>query len=326
MQLCSSWNITNVRETPIKIVNAYICNQKYPGEVLVKDTASEYYGRYPIPAGACTKLRADFYIKPLTKRKKDLKLKLTFIDQYGQKIKKTTQFICPERHSLPIVELETESVAELTNEIERTIVSILKAEIVRYKANGRSTGELSSICLLKNGNRVTSIFQDNSNSRETSQQEIETDLDTIELTCENGDRLVDYYNSLTDVNDKSLFVNGLLSRVNRKIEFYCVSYLILYVMKKIGKLNVTLNKIKSSYAPDKKWFQMFLKPKKSTNTERHQRHGFSDALGLVNGLLRYAHNEFNEQDLDNVELFVNSISEHAFKIPEKINTIRASRI
>jgi hypothetical protein len=60
--------------------------------------------------------------------------------------------------------------------------------------------------------------------------------------------------------------------------------------------------------------------------ENHQRHGYSDALGVINGLLRYEHQSFTENDLDDIEEFVTNIDEHSFQIEEKINSVRSYRL
>jgi hypothetical protein len=60
--------------------------------------------------------------------------------------------------------------------------------------------------------------------------------------------------------------------------------------------------------------------------EPHQRYGFSDLLGMINGLLRYEHQSFTDIELDLLEEFISSLKEHTFNIEEKINSIRAFRL
>ncbi|KTC84438.1 hypothetical protein [Legionella drozanskii] len=54
--------------------------------------------------------------------------------------------------------------------------------------------------------------------------------------------------------------------------------------------------------------------------------GLSNVLMLLNGLLNYFHPDFDEEMLDTIEEFVHGLSEHSFKIPEKITAIRALRL
>ena len=89
---------------------------------------------------------------------------------------------------------------------------------------------MGSIYALYNGRKIKSIYQDGwTNSKSGEIQEIVSDPENAHVSSENGDTLVNYYNELNDDADKELFINSLISRINREKEYYCVSYLLLYV-------------------------------------------------------------------------------------------------
>ena len=55
-------------------------------------------------------------------------------------------------------------------------------------------------------------------------------------------------------------------------------------------------------------------------------HGFSDYVRLLDGLLRYEHPKFTEEDLNKVEEFIDGLDEYVFHIPERLYAIRAYRL
>jgi len=136
-----------------------------------------------------------------------------------------------------------------------------------------------------------------------------------------------YFEALSEESEKDSFVNALLIRLNCRQEYYCVSYLTLYVLFRIGYLSDGLTAALQTLPERKTWFsrarERFTGP---TLPEKHQQYGYSDFLGMINGLLRYEHREFSEQDIDEIDRFVSQSSEHPFRIPEKLNSIRSLRI
>lgn len=213
-------------------------------------------------------------------------------------------------------------------DIEKKVAAVLKDEINRYKKYGRRSGELGSIYALYNGRKIKSIYQDGwTNSKSGERQEIVSDPENAHVSSENGDALVNYYNELNDEAEKELFINSLISRINREKEYYCVSYLILYVLFRIGRLNDGLDASESYLQKKQSLLDRLLhkKPKEEL-LELHQRFGFSDALGLINGLLRYEHPSFSNKELDLIDQFISNVEEHAFSIDEKINSIRSFRL
>jgi hypothetical protein len=297
---------------------------------MTRDVNSEYYGSYPVPPYSTTDLHADFWIDPPIRRLgKDLRLDVVFLDQYGQKRKiRNVEFLSDKRKKRTPTNLQVEAIHALENDIEKKVAAVLKDEINRYKKFGRRSGEIGSVYALYNGRKIKSIYQDSwSSSKSGERQEIVTDPENAHVSSENGDALVDYYSELNADAEKELFVNSLISRINRGKEYYCVSYLILYVLFRIGRLHDGLAASKIYLQKKQSLFERLLHRKaKEELLESHQRFGFSDALGLINGLLRYEHPSFSDEELDLIDQFISSVEEPAFRIDEKINSIRSFRL
>ena len=330
MQVVSYWYITNQTGRPVKILNAYIVKPEVFGHVMTKDVNSQYHGSYPVPAHSTTDLHANFWINPpIRKVGKNLKLDIVFVDQYGQKRAiKNVEFVSDKRKTSTPKSLQVEAIYNLEHDVEKKVAAVLKDEINRYKKFGRRSGELGSIYSIYNGRKIKSIYQDGwTNSKSGERQEIVSDPESAHVYSENGDTLINYYNELNNTAEKELFINCLISRINREKEYYCVSYLIFYVLFRIGRLNDALVATKIGLQKKQSLLDRLLgrKPKEEL-LEVHQRHGFSDALGLINGLLRYEHLSFSDNELDLIDEFISNVEEHTFRIDEKINSIRSFRL
>lgn len=332
MQVVSYWYITNPTDLPIRILNTCISRHRISGHVSIKDINSEYHGSYPIPPHATTDLHADFWIHPpICKEGKDLKVDISFIDSFGQERRvKNVKIASDKKKRIIPKSFQTEAIYQIEHDIEKKVAAVLKDEISRYKKYGRSSGEMGSTYAMCEGRKIKSIYQDGwSSSKSGERQEIVSNPDNSHLYSENGDTLTEYYNKITDNREKELFINSLLSRLDREKEYYCVSYLIIYVLFRIGKLNEGLVAAKlrlQKKLPKQSFWGRILKKPTNELLEPHQRYGFSDALGMINGLLRYEHQSFTEIELDLLEEFISDLKEHTFSIEEKINSIRSFRL
>jgi len=88
-----------------------------------------------------------------------------------------------------------------------------------------------------------------------------------------------------------------------------VTYFIVRVFWKIGKLNESLEKAKAELPQGE--MKAF---------------GLSNTLMLFNGLLRHRYPDFTNDMLDDIEKFLVGLKEHPFQIPEKIAAIRTARL
>ncbi|MCU7795633.1 MAG: hypothetical protein KZQ75_00740 [Candidatus Thiodiazotropha sp. (ex Myrtea spinifera)] len=330
MQIVTYWYVTNTTDKPVNILNAYIKKPLTQGLVLIKDVHSDYHGSYPIPPNTTTDLQADFWIAPpIGKEGKDLTVDIIFVDQYGQKRKlKHTVIPSDKRKATDPKKLEEEAVYKLEHDVEKQVAAVLKDEINRYKKYGRSSGQLGSVYATHQGRKITSIYQDGwTSSRAGERQEIVIDPENSQVTTENGDSLVGYYNDLKEGADKELFINSLISRLDREKEYYCVSYLIIYILFRIGRLSDGLVAACIGLEVKPTLMDIILRRKPTEKLlEPHQRYGYSDTLGMINGLLRYEHQSFSNDELDNVEEFIANTDGHTFQIGEKINSIRSFRV
>lgn len=329
MQLSSHWYVTNKTDKPINILNVYIKKPRIQGRIMLKDTHSSYYGSYPVLPNTITEASADFWVlPPFCKEGKNFKVDIVFIDQYGKKrTVKDVVFESDKRNAPVPVKLVEEEIYKLKHDIEKKVAAVLKDEINRYKKYGRRSGELGSILVTHNGKKIKKIYQDSwESSKSGERQEIVNDPENYSVGSENGDILVKLFNELQNDKDKELFINSLIFRLSRDKEYYCVSYLILYVLLRIRLLSKVLDTAKISLQTRKSFWQKLGFKKSTSPLEQHQQYGFSDFLGLINGMLRYEHTAFTVQELDKIEEFVTNLSEHTFKISEKLNSVRSYRL
>lgn len=332
MQVVSYWYITNPTDLPIRILNTYISHPRISGHASIKDVNSDYHGSYPIPPHTTTDLHADFWIHPpIRKEGKDLKVDISFIDSFGQKRSiKNVKIPSDKKKKTTPKSLPSEAIYQIEHNIEKKVAAVLKDEISRYKKYGRRSGQLGSTYAIYGGRKIKRIYQDGwSSSKSGERQEIVTNPENSHVYSENGDTLTEYYNKITDDHEKELFINSLLSRLNKEKEYYCVSYLIAYVLFRIGKLRKGLASAKISLQKKKSkqsFFDKISRKPAHELLEAHQRYGFSDFLGMINGLLRYEHQSFTDTELDLLEEFIIDLKEHIFTVGEKINSIRAFRL
>lgn len=330
MQIVTYWYVTNRTDQPVNILNAYITKPRSEGMVMTKDTCSDYHGSYPVPPNATTDLHADFWINPPFRREgKAIRVDIVFVDQNGQKRRvRNVHIESDKRKSKTPVQLQKESVYKLENEIEKKVAAFLKDEITRYKKFGRQHGELGSLHVVYKSRIVKQIYGDGwSHSDSGKRLEIVSDPENVVIKSENGDALIALFKGLDDEGDKELFINSLITRLNREKEYYCVSYLILYVLFRIGELERGLNTADASLVPQSTWVDRVLRREpRERLLEHHQRHGLGDMLGLLNGLLRYDHPSFTDTELDAIEAFVEKPREFSDRIEEKIHSARSFRL
>jgi hypothetical protein len=274
-------------------------------------------------------MRISGYIRLFLEKERGFKAQIVFIDQYGQKRTiRNVEFNSDKKRQPPFVRLAEEAIYKLEHDIVKKVAAVLKDEVSRYKKYGRRWGQIGSVEASYKGNTIRQIYQDGWTSSKTGQrQEIISDPKNAVVRSENGDALVEFFNKLDNESDGEFFVDSMISRLDRNKEYYAVSYLILYVLFRVGKLDRALRAAKISlYRNRPFWNRVFHRRPKGPLLEQHQRYGSSDFLGLLNGLLRYEHPNFEDSDLDLVEEFVSGIDEHTFRIGEKINSARAFRL
>jgi hypothetical protein len=209
----------------------------------------------------------------------------------------------PAEPARPAMEL----VSSITNPVEKEVATVLQAEMSRYEKCGRRVGGLGSVRLIVDGRETVGVGTDSWNPHSATNQSICEVPDTCDLRSDNLEALMAFYERLT-TPEKKQFASALLARLDGKA-YLPVSYFIVCVLWKIGRLNDALEKAKANLPQGE--IKVF---------------GLSNVLMLLNGLLRYRHPDFTNAMLGDIERFLVGLKEHPFQIPEKLVAIRTARL
>ena len=244
---------------------------------------------------------------PWRKPGKQLRVKIGIADDEGHE-----QFLTFDMRVLSAAAEEPakpplEMVSSISNRVEREVATVLQAELARYEKCGRRVGGLGSVHLAIDGREITGVGTDSWNPNSPNNQSISPNPDACDLRSDNLDALIAFYQDLS-ANEKEQFASALLARMDGKA-YPPVTYFIVCVLWKIGRLKEALEKAKASLPQGE--IKVF---------------GLSNALMLLNGLLRYRHPDFTNEMLDDIERFLIGLKEHPFQIPEKLAAIRTTRL
>jgi hypothetical protein len=200
-----------------------------------------------------------------------------------------------------------EMVSSITDPAEKEVAAVLQAELSRYEKCGRRVGGLGSVHLAIDGREMTGVGTDSWNPNSPKNQSISDNPDACDLRSDNLEALMAFYDRLSPA-EKERFAAALLARIDGKA-YLPVSYFIVLVLLKIGRLKEALERAKSNLPQGE--ISVF---------------GLSNALMLLNGMLRYRHPDFTNEMLDEIEKFLDGLNEHSFQIPEKLAAIRTARL
>ncbi len=244
---------------------------------------------------------------PWRKPGKHVRVKMGIADDEGRE-----QFLAfdmrvlsaaPEEPANPSLEV----VSSISNPVEREVATVLQAELARYEKCGRRVGGLGSIHLAIDGREIAGVGTDSWNPNSPNNQSILANPDACDLRSDNLDALTAFYEGLS-ANEKEQFASALLARMDGKA-YLPMTYFIVCVLWKIGRLKDALEKAKANLPQGE--IKVF---------------GLSNALMLLNGLLRYRHPDFTNEMLDDIERFLVGLKEHPSQIPEKLAAIRTARL
>lgn len=292
------WSFTNTLPYNITALNAFLTKpQKVKGHVLIKNPEADIYGSYVIPSGYTTEVHADFAIDNDHGKSEDkiLKINIDFQDSIGRLHKVRNVDVYPIKvNAVKQEKLAVENSSKITNETERKLVSVLKNEIQQYKVRGRREGGLGTVDWPRGtiewtqaGSTIQFLFQ-------TSSEE--------HVRSEHATALLNLYKNASK-GKKKIFIQALLDRIDRKSEYRDVAYLIIFVLFLCGFLKEGLVVAKKDLLNDKA-------------------HGFSDMLRLIDLLLAFRYQEFDDKALNEIEKLVFSVQEHPFRIKERVNAVR----
>lgn len=304
MQVVCDWYITNISDVDVLICGVSLRKPKTIGNICVRHQHQDIYGSYSIPPGCTTEARADFWIQPPIRKEGDpLVVDIDFVDQFGNshRVRKVKFRPPPEKKEEPIVP-QTETVSNIINPVEREIVTVLQAEINRYKDCGRRVGGLGSIQTTYHGRSYLGVDTGWRKADSPKLQAVVPDPENVKIESDNASTLIKFYYSLKDKQQNN-FVATLLKRLSRETIYASVGYFFLFVLYRIGYLNKALETAKKELQGDSAY-------------------GFSDFLHLLDGLLKYEYPKFSTEMLNDIEQFLKGIKEDTFRISERSLAVR----
>lgn len=304
MHVVCDWHITNISDVDALICEVSLRKPKTIGHISVRHPHQDIYGDYSIPPGHTTEASADFWIQPpIRKEGEPLIVDIDFVDRFGNshRVRKVKFRPPPEKKEKPIVP-QTETVSNISNPVEREIVTVLQAEIDRYKECGRKVGGLGSIQTTYNGRSYCGLGDDWRKANSPKLQAIVPDPENAKIESDNASTLIKFYSTLKN-HQHNDFVESLLRRLSRKTAYAPVGYFILFVLCNIGYLNKVLETAKKELQGDPAY-------------------GFSDFLRLLDGLLKYEYPKLSTEMLNDIEQFLKGIKDYTFRISERVSAIR----
>ena len=309
MQVVADWHITNITEGPVYLLKARIAKPLTEGSVFTRHPKQDVYGRYPILPRATTEARSDFWITPPVRNVgENFKTTVVLTDQYGNDHKlKNVIFRGPKPKEPQKQGLPVEPISSITDDLEKAVVAVLKAEVLRYKQCGRKVGGLGSIETVVAGHRYKGIGTEWREPESPKNQSIILNTEEVEISSDNAGTLLGLYGRTRGDAEKERFTNTLLMRLSKETEYASIGYFILYVLFSIGRLPDALAKASQDLRGD-------------------DAYGFGDFLRLLDGLLRLRHDSFSAEMLDQVERFIAGLDEYTFRVTERITAIRALRV
>lgn len=304
MHVVSDWFITNISGQDVLICGVKVRKPKVGGNILVRHPRQNIYGTYGIPPMFTTDARISFWVQPpIRKEGEELVAKFELIDQLGNvhRTKKVKHYSSPKKkEELP--EFILESVSDISNPVEKEVVSVLQAEIDRYAGCGRIVGGLGSITTTYQGRTFNGVGSDIRKADSPELQAIIPDPENANIYSDNGEILIRYYTTLND-QQKRDFVNALVNRISKETHYSDIGYFIFYVSFRTGNISEALGPAKEKLQSD-------------------SRYGFSDLLRLLDGFLKYEPQNFSIEMLDQLEQFIKGLKEHTFSIRERSLAIR----
>ncbi len=313
--------IKNRTEDPLALASARLIGPRIRGEIVHSDVSvravdRNMYGSaavsgYTIPPNMSLPASVVIMIRGVPWRKPDKEVRATIgvTDDEGHEERITIRMrVLPTaQRVIPASTLEV--VSSIADPIEREVAAVLQAELSRYDKCGRTVGGLGSVHLVVDGREMIGVGTDSWNPNSPKNQSISDSPDVAEIRSDNLEALLAFYARLSNSDERARFELALLDRIDESKGYLRVSYFIVCTLWKIGKLSEGLTKAKTKLPQGE--IKVF---------------GLSNALMLMNGLLRYRYTDFSNEMLDDIERFLHGLNEHPFQIPEKIAAIRASRL
>ena len=132
---------------------------------------------------------------------------------------------------------------------------------------GRLTGGLGSVHIVYKGHAFTGVRTDSWTPTSPANQLIVSDPEAAAVKSDNLDALVRFYESLRSSEEQNRFAKALLDRLDSKRGYLSISYFIVCVVWRTGRLKDALEKAKRDLPENEQ--KVF---------------GLSNVLMLLNGL------------------------------------------
>jgi hypothetical protein len=321
-QIVVRFTAKNLTDAPLGLVSVRLIRPKIRGEivhadVMVRAVDSDLYGGvahsgHRIPAKDILPATTSIIIRGVPKKAPGgtLALALGITDEDGneQYLKLALKGTAPPKPDDRAVPMER--VSSIADSVEKEIVSVLQSELGRYDICGRERGGLGSVHVVYHERALTGVGGDSWSPDSPKNQSIVEDPGAAMLKSDNLEALSVLYSRMTSAQDEGKFVSALLDRLDARKGYLRISYFIVCVLWKVGRLNDGL-----------------LKALVDLPEDEIKEFGLSNVLLLLNGLLRYCHPDFTPEALDCIENFIHKLKkEHTFRISDKIAAIRAHRL
>jgi len=320
-QISAHLSIKNQITTPLGLTSARVISPKIRGEILmgmvtVREQRGNMHGTahdsdHRIAPGTALPAHAIVMIRgvPRGAQDRDLDVMFGISDEDGNE--QRVRVLCrgmrkPKAGDKPVL---LEALHEIDDPTEKDVAAVLQAEVSRYEKNGRAGGGLGSVHLLYGGKAMSSFGGDSWTPHSPANQEIAANPQDAALRSDNLDALQAIFARLTTDEERELFTNALLNRLDEVKGYARVAYLIVCMLWKMGLLEEALETAKFGLQENDM-----------------KTHGLSNVLMMFNGLLRYRHPDFTLPMLDTLERFLKGSDEHPFGIPAKIAAVRARRL
>lgn len=320
-QVVADFAVKNQSTAPIGLMRARIIKPTIRGQVIhdmitVREQRGRMHGTayisdYRIAPGTTLPARAMVMIqgKPRKNEEDDMLVVFGISDEDGREQQVSVVCRGMQKAHVNVKPKPVEAIHSIFDPVEKSIASVLQTEISRYELNGRQSGGLGSVSIVVDGNEIKNFAGDARIMQITVNQEIVFDTSACAIKSDNLDALIALYSRLESDQEHEMFTNALLNRLQADAGYGRVAYMIVLALWKIGHLQEALKAALFGLPEgDQKEFAL------------------SNALMALNGLLRYRHQDFTSESLDDIERFLQGSVEHPFRIPQKIAAIRAHRL
>ena len=148
MQIASHWYVTNRSDYPVLLVDVWLRRPKVEGVARVANESGLFSTSFAIPPRSTVNVIADFWVfPPVREDGEEFKATAVFRDQFGKKHKAKRARFRGEKKADPSAKLSPprEKLTAIIDPVERSVATVLKAEIDRYGHCGRRSGGLGSV-------------------------------------------------------------------------------------------------------------------------------------------------------------------------------------